>query len=202
MSTFEACSRIRKRLVTVWNFSYLSLLSVFHRRNENQNVWKNSNYNWTLSYVATCLKILAFSSSLVTLKFSFHNSFKTRVLLKIFDTKFSYKLSYLKHLCLLAKMTTETVTIKFPNSLKSKLIISWAWGLLCLMNVFSIFVSVTLSRSRNVFCMIYKWSTDLQVINFFSIHSGKQQSTSQQVRSRCKAESLGVVVLQFYRASH
>ena len=61
--------------------------------------------------------------------------------------------------------------------------------------VFSIFV--TFSRSRNVFCMIYKWSTDLQVINFFSIRSGiKQQSSyhyqhhNEQVRGRCKAESL------------
>ena len=96
---------------------------LFHRRNENQNVLKIQIVNWTLSYVATCLKILAFSSSLVTLKFSFHNFFKTRVLLKIFDTEFSYKLSYFKHLCLPAKMAAETVT-GFPNSLKSKLIIS------------------------------------------------------------------------------
>ena len=135
-------------------------------------------------------QILAFSSSLITLKFLFHNFFKTRVLLKIFDPKFSYKLSYFKHLCLTAKMAAETVT-RFPNSLKSKLIISWAWELFCLMNMFSIFV--TFSRSRNVFFMIYKWSTDLQVINFFSIRSAIKTtiklSTSQQVRGRCKAES-------------
>ena len=39
-------------------------------------------------------KILAFSSSLVTLKFSIHNIFETRVLLKIFDAEFPYKLSF------------------------------------------------------------------------------------------------------------
>ena len=37
MPKFEACSRIRKRLVTIWIFPYISLLPVFHWRNENQN---------------------------------------------------------------------------------------------------------------------------------------------------------------------
>ena len=37
-------------------------------------------------------QILAFSFSLVTLKFSIRNVFKTRVLLKIFDAEFPYKL--------------------------------------------------------------------------------------------------------------
>ena len=54
-------------------------------------------------------KILAFSSSLATLKFSVHNFFETRVLLKIFETEFSYKLSYFEPLCLPAKMAAETV---------------------------------------------------------------------------------------------
>ena len=39
-------------------------------------------------------QILAFSSSLVTLKFSIHDFLKTRVLLKIFDAKFPYKLLF------------------------------------------------------------------------------------------------------------
>ena len=43
---------------------------------------------------------LAFSSSLITLKFSVHNIFETRVLLKIFDAKFPYKLSYFEPICL------------------------------------------------------------------------------------------------------
>ena len=54
-------------------------------------------------------KSLTFSSSLVT-KFSINNAFKTRVLLKMFDAKFPYKLSYVEPLCLPAKMAAETVT--------------------------------------------------------------------------------------------
>ena len=54
-------------------------------------------------------QILALSSSLEILKFSFHNFFKTRVLLKIFDAEFPYKLSYFEPLCLLAKMAAKTV---------------------------------------------------------------------------------------------
>ena len=54
-------------------------------------------------------KILAFSCSLVTLKFSAHNIFETRVLLKIFDAEFRYKLSYFEPLCLPAKMAADTV---------------------------------------------------------------------------------------------
>ena len=55
-------------------------------------------------------KIRAFSSSLVTLTFSVHNFFETRVLLKMFDAEFPYKLSYFELLCLSAKMVAETVT--------------------------------------------------------------------------------------------
>ena len=55
-------------------------------------------------------KILAFSCSIVTLKFSVHNFFETRVLLKIFHAEFLYKLSaYFELLCLLAKMAAKTV---------------------------------------------------------------------------------------------
>ena len=54
--------------------------------------------------------ILALSSSFVTLKFSVHNFFETRVLLKIFDTEFPCKLSYFDPLCLPAKMAAKTVT--------------------------------------------------------------------------------------------
>ena len=42
---------------------------------------------------------MAFSFSLTaTLKFSVHNFFKTRVLLKIFDAEFPFKLSYFEPL--------------------------------------------------------------------------------------------------------
>ena len=54
-------------------------------------------------------QILASSPSLVTLKFSIHNLFKIRVLLKIFDAEIPYKLSYFEPLCLLAKMAAKTV---------------------------------------------------------------------------------------------
>ena len=54
-------------------------------------------------------QILSFSSSVVTLKFSIHNLFKTAVLLKIFDAEFPYKCSYFEPLCLPAKMAAETV---------------------------------------------------------------------------------------------
>ena len=47
-------------------------------------------------------EILTFSSTLVTLKFSIHITFlKTGVLIKIFEAKFPYKLSYFEPLCLL-----------------------------------------------------------------------------------------------------
>ena len=54
-------------------------------------------------------KIFAFSSSVVTLKFSVHDIFETRVLLKIFDVEFPYKLFYFEPLCLPAKMAAETL---------------------------------------------------------------------------------------------
>ena len=56
-------------------------------------------------------KISAFSSSLVALKFSVYNFYETRVLLKILEAEFPYKLSYFEppRLCLLAKMAAETV---------------------------------------------------------------------------------------------
>ena len=54
-------------------------------------------------------KILVFSSSLVTLKFSVHNFFETGVLLKIFDAEFPYKLSYVEPLCLLNKLAAKTM---------------------------------------------------------------------------------------------
>ena len=48
--------------------------------------------------------------SLVTLEFSIHNFFKTRMLLEIFDAEFPYKLSDFEPLCLLNKMAAKTVT--------------------------------------------------------------------------------------------
>ena len=54
-------------------------------------------------------KILVFSSSLVTLNVSVHNFFETRLLLKISDAEFPYKLSYVEPLCLLAKIAAKTV---------------------------------------------------------------------------------------------
>ena len=46
-----------------------------------------------LSYAVTCLKFWH-SVPLVTLKFSIKNYFKTKVLLKIFDAEFPYKLFF------------------------------------------------------------------------------------------------------------
>ena len=63
-------------------------------------------------------KILALSSSLITLKFSVPNLLETRVLFKIFDAKFPYKLSYFEPLCLLAKMAVKTV--KMPIAVFSQ----------------------------------------------------------------------------------
>ena len=65
-------------------------------------------------------RILAFSSPLVTLKFSVPNFLETRVLLKIFDAKFPYKLSYFEPLCLSAKMAAETVKRAIDNPLYVK----------------------------------------------------------------------------------
>ena len=53
-------------------------------------------------------QIFAFSSSLLTLKFSIHNA-KTKVLLKVFDAELPYKRSCFEPLCLPAKMAAETV---------------------------------------------------------------------------------------------
>ena len=57
-------------------------------------------------------KTLALSSSLVLLKFSVHNFFETKVLLKIFEAEFPYKLSYFVPFCQLTKMAAKTV--KWP----------------------------------------------------------------------------------------
>ena len=54
-------------------------------------------------------QILEFSSSLITLKFSKHNVFETRMLFKIFDIEFPYKRSYFEPFCLPAKSASETV---------------------------------------------------------------------------------------------
>ena len=54
-------------------------------------------------------QIWVFSFSFVTLEFSIHNFFKTRMLLEIFGAEFPYKLSYFEPLCLLNKMVAKTV---------------------------------------------------------------------------------------------
>ena len=59
---------------------------------------------------------LAFNSSLETFKFSVHNTFETRLLLKIFDAEFPNKLSYFEPLCLPAKMAAETVIRSIPST--------------------------------------------------------------------------------------
>ena len=65
-------------------------------------------------------KILAFSSFLVTLKFSVHNFFElARVLLKIFDAEFPYKFSYFEPLCLFTKMAAKTVKRPIKNYLEN-----------------------------------------------------------------------------------
>ena len=54
-------------------------------------------------------QILEFSFSFITLKFSNHNVFETRMLLKIFDIQLPYKRSYFKPFSLPAKMWSETM---------------------------------------------------------------------------------------------
>ena len=54
-------------------------------------------------------QILVFSFSHITLEFSIHNCFKTRMLLEIFDAEFPYTLSYFEPLCLMNKMAAKTV---------------------------------------------------------------------------------------------
>ena len=76
-------------------------------------------------------KILAFSSSLVTLTFSVHNIFETTVLLKIFDAECPYKLSYFEPLCLPAKMAAETVirSIEYTYIVRIRMFVQWNLGL-------------------------------------------------------------------------
>ena len=54
-------------------------------------------------------QILVFSFFLITLEFSIHNFFKTKMLLdlEIFDAEFPYKLSYFESLCLLNKRAAK-----------------------------------------------------------------------------------------------
>ena len=54
-------------------------------------------------------QILEFSFSFITLKFSNHNIFETRMLLKIFDIQLPYKRSYFEPLSLPARMWSETM---------------------------------------------------------------------------------------------
>ena len=96
MPKFGACSRIRKRLVTIWIFPYICF--DFRCARETQTLRQQRNVRKNVS-----------SFSLVTLEFSVHNNFKTRMLLEIFDAEFPYKLSYFEPLCLLNKMATKTV---------------------------------------------------------------------------------------------
>ena len=65
-------------------------------------------------------QILVFSFPLVTVEFSIHNFFKTRMLLEIFDAESPYKLSYFEPLCLLNKMATQSVKGVFWNFALSK----------------------------------------------------------------------------------
>ena len=86
---FEACSRIQKRLATFWIFPHIC----FDFRPAGQT------QRQLTTEMCGKIQIVAFSSSLMaTLKFSVHNFFKTRVLLKIFDAEFPYKLSYFEPL--------------------------------------------------------------------------------------------------------
>ena len=89
-------SRIRKRLVTIWNFPYICF--EFRCVGETQLTTEKCMEQfklWLDAFVCCYMpKILAFSSSHVTLKFSVHNFFETTVLLKIFDAEFRNKLSY------------------------------------------------------------------------------------------------------------
>ena len=63
MSKFEKYNRIQKRRVTTWIFLYISLLSVFHRRNENQNADKKKMYEkiqivtWSIQFFSCNIKV-------------------------------------------------------------------------------------------------------------------------------------------------
>ena len=61
-------------------------------------------------------QIWVFSFPLVTLEFSIHNFFETRMLLDIFDAKLPYKLSYFVPLCLLNKMAAKTMKRSISHS--------------------------------------------------------------------------------------
>ena len=112
MPKFEANSRIRTRLVTIWIFP--DICFGFRSAGETQLTTEKCMEKfklWLDAFVYGYMpQILAFSSSLPTLKFSIYNFFKTKVLLKIYDAELPYKLSYFEPLCLLAKMAAKTVT--------------------------------------------------------------------------------------------
>ena len=94
MPKFEACSRIRKRLVTIWIFPYIFF--DFRCAGETQTEKCMEKFKlWLVAFVCGCMpQILVFSFSLGTVKSSIHNFFKTRMLLEIFDAEFPYKLSW------------------------------------------------------------------------------------------------------------
>ena len=93
------------------NFSiHFSVVSCVHQQNENQNKCMEKFKLLLDTFVCSYMpQTLAISSSLKTLRFSVHSTFETRLLLKIFDAEFPYKLSYFEPLCLPAKMAAETM---------------------------------------------------------------------------------------------
>ena len=108
MPKFEACSRIRKRLVTIRIFP--NICFDFRCAGETQTTAKcTENFKLRLDAFGYMHQILVFSFSLVTFEFSINNFFKTRMLLEIFDAEFPNKLSYFEPLCLLNKMATKNV---------------------------------------------------------------------------------------------
>ena len=70
------------------------------------------------SSACNALKFFSVESSSVKLQFTIDIFFKTAVLRKLFDIRFSYKHSNFSRVCLLVKMASKTVTrsICLPNT--------------------------------------------------------------------------------------
>ena len=90
----EACSRIRKRFVTIWVILYNYLLSVF---------------NFCCAGETQTTK-----NCMVKLKLWLR--LENRVILKIFDIEFLYKRSYFDPLCLPSKIASETMMSSFGKT--------------------------------------------------------------------------------------
>ena len=89
MPKFEACSRIRKRLITIWIFPYICFDFRCAGETQTEKCMEKLKL-WLEAFVCGYMpQILVFSLPLITSEFSIHNF---RILLEIFDAEFPYKL--------------------------------------------------------------------------------------------------------------